>query len=810
MTAAVPLVGSSLPRVDGVAKVTGATRYVDDLPFSGLHGATVRTPIARGRLKSICFLDGPDWREFVIVTSRDVPRFARSIHAPDASHGAMDAEAPADVDLNIVQLIVRDQPYLVRDEFRHKHEAVVLLAHPDRDMVRWAATRVQLECEALPAVLDYREAPEPGQIQHGNDNVLKHYDLTKGLGEDAAALDALFGSADHVVEGVYETGAQEQAYIEPQGMVAEVTLSAEDAARPGWPQALFHVRVEGSLQCPYYVHGALKHLLNLPDDHVQVVQAATGGAFGGKEDYPSVLAGHAVLLALKARQPIKMIYDRVEDMQATTKRHPAQTRIRTALSADGKLLALDAHIRMDGGAYVTLSPVVLSRGTIHIGGPYDIANVRVDARVMLSNTAPNGAFRGFGAPQTIFAMERHLDVCARRLGLDPAELRRRNLVQRGGILATGQVIDEPIALAQWMDQTLQALGYADKRKRHLEFNAEAQRVGSPIRRGVGLSTFMHGCGFTGSGEVFLGSRVKVRATTDGHVEVCTANTEMGQGAETIFTSVAADALGLCAADVRVARPDTAQVPNSGPTVASRTSMVVGHLVAKACDDLVRRLEEAGHFGSTVPGAGAQPVSRQSDGRGRRWPAQALRAALRAGAGTEGWSLYEPPPGVVWDDQTYRGVAYGTYAWACYAAEVEVDTTTYEVRVLDFVAGQEIGRVLSPTLASGQIAGGVVQGIGWALLEEVVRDAQGGMANANLTGYVIPTMADVPKIRVLFQEQPYGYGPFGAKGIGELPMDGPAPAVINALAMALDLEVSTVPATPERLLALALRQERGAP
>ena len=810
-------VGSSVVRTDGRAKVIGETRYVDDLPFQGLYGATVRAPVARGRIKSIRFGDGPDWREFVIVTARDVPRFGKNIHGPDTSHGTTDEEDSAVRDQNIVKLIAEDQPYLVRDEIRHKHEAIVLIAHPDKDIVRWAATKVHIEVEALPSVLDYRLPPTAEQIQYGTDNVFKQYDLRKGAGEDDAALAEVFANAAHLVQGVYESGAQEQAYIEPQGMIAEVTLDPADENLAGWPKLPFRVRIEGSMQCPYYVHAAIKHLLNLPDESVQIVQAATGGGFGGKEDYPSVIAGHAVLLAMKSRKAVKIVYDRVEDMQSTTKRHPCQTKLRTALDADGKLLAMYAEVLMDGGAYVTLSPVVLSRGTIHAAGPYEIAHVRVDSKCMLSNTAPNGAFRGFGAPQTIYAMERHLDVCAERLGLDPAELRRRNLVRRGGTLATGQVIDEPIDLPAWMDEALAAIDYHQKRKDHTQFNADQERRGLPLRRGVGLATFMHGCGFTGSGEVNLASRVQVRANEQGQIEVLTANTEIGQGAETIFAQVAAQTTGLEVADIHVAQPDTAIVPNSGPTVASRSSMVVGHLIARACDDLIRRMEAAGYLKDAVASQAGQRVSVQSEGRGQRYESADLRRALvqvakaaqgrepGAVAAAQGWSLYEPPPGVIWDDKTYKGVAYGTYAWACYVADVEVDTTTFEVKVRDFVALQEIGKVLHPVLAKGQIAGGVVQALGWALLEEVVLDKEGGMANANLTTYVLPTMADVPAIRVLFKEQPYGYGPFGAKGIGELPMDGPAPAVANAVSMALGRQVASIPCTPERLMKLALTQ-----
>ena len=803
-----PHIGKNPDRTDGPAKVAGKTLYVDDLPFDGWYGATVRTPIARGRVTAVRFGQGPDWRQFVIVTAKDVPAAVVSVHAPDTSHGPSESGAASTLDLNIVQLIERDQPYLVRDHFRHKHEAVVLLAHPDREVVAWAAKQVTVVCEPAPAIFDHRIDAAADQVQHQTDNVLKSLTLRKGAGEDQTELEGVFASAAQVVAGVYDTGAQEQAYIEPQGVIAQVWLDAHDEMHGSWPKKPFRVRVQGSLQCPFYVHTAIKHLCNLPDEAVEIAQTATGGGFGGKEDYPSIIAGHAVLLALKVRKPVKLIYDRVEDMQATTKRHPCTTWLRTALDKDGKLLAFDAKVRMDGGAYVTLSPVVLSRGTIHAAGPNEIPHVRIDAKVMLTNTAPNGAFRGFGAPQTIFAMERHLDVCAVQLGLDPAELRRRNLVRRGGTLATGQRIDEPVDLHRWQQRALDAIDWDRKRIDYHKFNQDQAALGLPLRKGVGLATFMHGCGFTGSGEVNLASRCKVRVGSDGLLEVCTANTEIGQGAETIFAQVAAQTLGLELHDIRVVQPDTAQVPNSGPTVASRTAMVVGHLVAKACDDLVTNLETAG----LLQGAARRDVaplapSLQTSGRGAYWQAAALRQAMRASLGhpqpvREGWSLYEPPPGVVWDDRAYKGVAYGTYGWAVYVADVQVDTTTMQVQVVDFVALQEIGRVLHPVLATGQIAGGVVQALGWALLEEVSLDSDGGMKNANLTSYVLPTMADVPTIRVLFEEQPYGYGPFGAKGIGELPMDGPGPAVANALAMALSCGVPAIPATPEKLLSWA--------
>jgi CO/xanthine dehydrogenase Mo-binding subunit len=431
---------------------------------------------------------------------------------------------------------------------------------------------------------------------------------------------------------------------------------------------------------------------------------------------------------------------------------------------------------MGGGAYVTLSPVVLSRGIIHAAGPYACDHVRIDGRAMFTNAVPFGAFRGFGAPQTHFANERHMDRIAARLGLDPAELRRRNLLRDAESTATGQVIRDGTDRRAVLEHALTLADYDNKRAAHVRHNVSS----TATRRGIGVATFHHGAGFTGSGEVMLASRLDVAGLADGSIEIRSANIEMGQGTLTVFTALAAQRLGLDPVHIRIAEADTARVPNSGPTVASRTAMVVGRLVERACDDLRHRLDVAEATGDAV------------------------RRALRGwhekhpGAELVGQAQYEPPPGVVWDDDHYRGDAYGTFGWGAYVAEVEVDLRTYETRVIDFVAVQDVGQVLHDVLARGQVQGGVAQAIGWALLEDC-RWKDGAMVNAQLTNYLIPTSDDLPRIRVAFLETPYVYGAQGAKGLGELPMDGPAPAIVNAVAAATGADPCVIPLTPERLM-----------
>jgi len=442
---------------------------------------------------------------------------------------------------------------------------------------------------------------------------------------------------------------------------------------------------------------------------------------------------------------------------------------------------------IDGGAYATLSSVVLSRGTIHATGPYFCPNVRVRGRAVATNAPPHGAFRGFGAPQSIFAVERHLNQVARAVSLTPEELRRRNFIRQGQTTASGQMIHENVNFDALLDRAFRESDYYAKRERFAHENA-----GATTKRGIGFSAFMHGAGFTGSGEVYLASVVELEATPEGTVRVLTANTEIGQGTNTIFAQIVSDALGISIDRVEIARPDTAAVPNSGPTVASRTTMVVGKLVEEAALELKRILLQSGLLcDACTEDEFVRACRRYIETRG----------PLRARA------QYEPPPGLFWDDKTYRGDAYGTYAWAVYVAEVAVDTVTYETRVTDFVAVQEVGKVIHPVLAAGQIEGGVAQAIGLALYENVVwRD--GRMANGQMTNYIMPTAMEVPPIRVFFEEQPYPFGPHGAKGIGELPMDGPAPAIVNAIENATGISLREIPATPEALME-AMNQEAGA-
>jgi CO/xanthine dehydrogenase Mo-binding subunit len=730
------IVGKSVPRKEGRDKVTGRSQYVDDMVLPNmLFGATVRSQIPRGRIRKITFGPGIAWDEFVIASAKDIPG------------------------KNCISLIGDDQPCLASEFVNHPEEPILVLAHPDRHLLPKAVEAVSIEYDPLPAIFAIEESERRSEIVWGEDNIFKTYLIEKG------EVDGIWEKADYIVEGEYTTGAQEQLYIENNGMIA-----AFDAAQG--------ITVWGSLQCPYYVHKALIALCNLPAEKVRVVQMETGGAFGGKEEYPSMIAAHAALLAIKSGKPVKIIYDRMEDMAATTKRHPSRTRHRTAVSKDGNILGGEIDFTIDGGAYLTLSPVVLSRGAIHAGGPYYWPSVRIRAKAVATNAPPHGAFRGFGAPQSLFAMERHMDRIAQEVGLSPIEIRRRNFLQRGQTTTTEQVVREPINLGKLLDRALEVSDYHSKKQRF----ANENQLGT-IRKGMGVAAFLHGAGFTGSGERNLRSVVGVEGCADGSVRVLVSSTEFGQGTNTVLSQIAAEALALPYENVSVARPDTLEVPNSGPTVASRTAMIVGKLVQSAALGIKQTLISSG-------------LLRED------YSADEFRAVCQRYVAAHGqfrcWSRYEAPKDIFWDDEKYRGEAYAAFAWAVYVVEVTVDLTAYSVSVDDFVALQEVGKVLHPLLARGQIIGGVAQGIGFSLYEKVAWN-NGRMQNSQMTNYIMPTSSDVPPIRVFFEELGNVYGAYGAKGIGELPMDGPAPAIVNAVEDALGVRFDSVPLVPEDIM-----------
>jgi len=741
---ATPTLGRAVPaplRREGPEKLTGEAKYTDDLVFPGAwYGATIRSTEAHARL--LGFEQDPDfdWSKVVVMTAADIPGD------------------------NVVSVIIDDMPALVADEIEHVSQALALLAAPDKETLREAKKRIEPRTEPLPPVFDPLES----------DHQFAAYEISKGEPE------AAFAEATIIVQGEYRVGHQEQLYIENQAMIAE-------------PRPDGGVTITGSLQCPYYVHSALKRALGLTDEQAVITQAETGGGFGGKEDYPSTVAVHAALLAQRVGKPVRMIYDRHEDIASTTKRHPAIVRYRSGISADGRLIAQDIEIVMDGGAYCTLSPVVLSRGVLHAGGPYECDNVHIKGRSMATNTPPNGAFRGFGAPQVGFAHEMQLARIADELDASPATLRERWAYREGGTTPSGQVLRESVAALDVLREATGAADYSSvleisRQTRAVRwgqaaeagagFNSTRVRTAS----GIGIALGWHGAGFTGRGEVMMGSTAGVELGADGVIRLLIANTEIGQGTNTVMPMIVAEVLGVDPSEVELAPVDTSIVPNSGPTVASRTVMVVGGLVSKAAARLRALVEE--RSGGTF--------------------ADVYRADAAAHGATRMDQDYESEVEVEFDDESHTGDAYPAFGWACAVAVVDVDLDTGEVRVRSVVSADDIGRVIHPLLAEGQVEGGTLQSVGYGTIEEM-KLSDGRYLNDRLSTYIIPTSMDAPEITAILVEAPFSGSPHGAKGVGELPMNVAAPAVVDAIHDAVGVWITDLPATAEKILA-ALESE----
>jgi CO/xanthine dehydrogenase Mo-binding subunit len=747
-------VGKLPRRLDGAAKVDGSALYVDDLPHEGWHGVTVRSPHPCARILTIESGEAAALPNTVVITAAD-------IRGP-----------------NVVKLIEEDWPVLAADRVDYVAQAVALVASDTLENARRAAELVTVTYDVETPVLNLDDA----LANDAGPKVLARCDVNHGAVDDA------WEEADVIVEGIYETGHQEHIYIETNGMIGAVH---DDGT----------IEVQGSMQCPYYIHKALTHIFGLPDEKIRVHQSVTGGGFGGKEDFPDMIAAHVALLAQACGHPVKMIYERQEDIVATTKRHPSRVWHKTGLKKDGTLVAMDIGVVLDAGAYVTLSPVVLSRAVLHAAGAYVCPNVRIRGRALATNTAPNGAFRGFGAPQSLYAVERQIDKAARALGMDPLSIRRKNAYKLGDVTPTGQRLEESVSAHICLDAVAKRSKFLEKWKAFEAKRSERADDGSPWG-GIGLSLFWHGAGFTGNGERRMLAEASLRLLADGAVQVLAASTDIGQGTETIFPQIVAEMSGIPQERIRCHVPDTAEVPDSGPTVASRTVMVVGGVLSSAARSLQKALCD---FVAAEEGVDPSEVRLQgglfsgANGRELCGYSEIARRYVEKHGVCEFLGKFEPgSDDAGFDESTYRGDAYSAYGWGCDVVEVEVDPDTFSVRPTKVTVACDVGKAIHPILCRGQIEGGTLQAVAYGYLEEMkMRD--GHYLNDRLTNYIIPTSQDAPEFETIIVENPTKGGPFGAKGVGELPMDGGAPAVVAAIENATGFELPDIPATPERIM-----------
>ena len=754
------LIGTGMHRVDAAGKVSGETRYLNDMPLKGiLHGVVVRSPVPRGILKAVEPDPAYNWTGITVATAKDIPGE------------------------NVVHMHDRTMPLLaeVGAEVRYRGEPVAVVAAKTLAQASAAAAHIRVEVDPLPPLLTLAEAVAVFKSTPDKFDSMKSQDIVKG---DIAKG---FAEADDILEGEYEAGHQEQLYLENQGVVV-------------YPQKDGSIFADGSLQCPYFPVHELNDPLQLPPEKIRVRQTPIGGAFGGKEEYPTMLIGYAALPALKSGKPVKITYERNEDILFTPKRHPVWVRYKTGFKKDGTLTAIECDYILDGGAYLTISDVVMFRGILHCALAYRCDNVVIRGKVARTHSMPCGAFRGFGAPHAIWGIESHIDAVAAHLGRAPHEYRQQIHIRPGDSTPTGQILSAENGSTTCLKQALQRADFARKWRQSSQGKL---RKGQQKLYGVGLAFLGHGSAFTGDGEAKFKAKGRVELATLANgkpgVNIRVSSTEMGQGVHTIFTQIAADALSLAPEHIRFPLADTAFVPNSGPTVASRTTMVVGNVVYRAAQDLKQQIEAfaAQHF---FRGAAATLKDSQLVAKGARPVpfAKVAQAMLKEIGGASGSFQFNLPDSIRWDQTTFKGDSYPGYSWMANIAEVEIDPLTYELAVTRVTAVIDIGRVINPVTAGGQVEGGLTQALGYAVMEKMGTGKNGLYDAARLQTYIIPTALDTPEFDIHFVEYPYTFAPPGAKGVGELPMDGLAPAIANAVAAATGRRLRQIPITPEAI------------
>lgn len=682
---------------DHETKITGRALYVDDHVIDGmLYGRLLRSAKARARISAI--------------------------HLPVLPEGYFVVDRNDITGTNQVHIVQDDTPVYAADRVEYVGDPILMVVGPELTEVERIRNDIVIVYEELAAVLDMQKS----------DTIFFHYNYEKGNIEQALA------EADSVFVETFQTGYQEQAYLETQGMIA-------------YPHD-GRMTVRGSMQCPYYVHGAVAKALGYAGKDVQVIQDVTGGGFGGKEAYPSILACQVAVAAKKANKPVKVVFERREDMEFTSKRHPSISTYKVAVK-NGEITGMDIDVTYNSGAYTTLTPVVLQRGLISSSGVYRIDNLRVTGRAVKTNTVPCGAFRGFGAPQTFFAVEMMMGHVARKLGIEALELKERYMVKQGDATSTSGKYHFHVPLPEMVDRMDELTGYRSKRKQY-------QQQTGRYRKGIGLSMFFHGCGFTGSGERDLIKAVaRIRKNTDETVEILTSNTDMGQGLKTTFCKIVADTLGIPYEQVYIDNPDTDLVPDSGPTAASRSLMVVGGLLQKAA----RRLKDDWRPGEE------QLIEER---------------------------FVEPDFIIPFSLDKFKGDAYPTYSWAVNVIEVEVDTLTAAAKVVGAWGIFDVGVPIDMNIIQGQMQGGFLQGIGYASMEQMDYNEKGMIRNNSFSDYIIPTAVDIPNLVTEIMNNPYTDGPYGAKGAGELPTVGAAPAYVEAMENALGANFTKIPITAE--------------
>ncbi|MCR4428205.1 MAG: xanthine dehydrogenase family protein molybdopterin-binding subunit [Caldiserica bacterium] len=752
-------------RVDSIPKVTGKEKYAADYSFPGmLYGKVLRAKHPHARIKSIDIQEARKLEGVhAVLTAQDIPGSKK------------------------IGAVIEDQDVLSWEKVRFLGDGIALVAADSPEIAEKALELIHVEYEPLPGVFDLLEALKPGApLVHPErgDNIVVHHKVRKGDVQEG------FASSDLIIEREYRTQFVEHSYIEPEACIA---IPSPD---------LNGVQVLGSIQNPFSTRKMVARALNLELNRVQITQTTLGGSFGGKDEVMYIMASRAALLALKTGRPVKMVNSREESFIESYKRHPYVMRYKAGVSREGRIKAMEIYIVADSGAYASQSPFVTWRSTVQATGPYEIPHVKTDVLAVYTNNTYTGAMRGFGSPQVVFAAESFMDEIAWELKLDPAELRRRNIFRQGSITATGQRLDgHTVSLEEVMDKALSRIGYPGK---------EMEESDGPLKKGIGFAISFRGCSLGAEGLDYANAIVSAQA--DGSLYISTGVSDNGGGLKTVLSQIASEELGVPISKITVNVVDTAFVPDGGPAVASRSTIMGGNATRNAAIALRERFKEALSSLWDVPaqeiGVGEGRFFSLKDPKLTLEFSRVVEEALRRGIAPSAFGTYVAPQ-VSWDEELGQGDAYFTYVYACQAAEVEVDLETGKVKVIRVSAAHDLGKAINLKTAEGQIFGGVAMGLGYGLLEEV-EIQNGHTRTTNFDTYLLPTSCDVPQIDPIIVENPDPYGPYGAKSLGEPTNELLAAAIANAVFRACGRRIRELPLTPERvLLGRSLKEKRGA-
>ena len=758
-------VGKVSQRWDAVAKVTGKALFTADFLkyYKNLvYVYSVRTKYAHAVIRKLDISEAAKYPGVLkVLTAKDIPG------------------------INDVGYVLPDQPLLADRKTRYIGDILALVVAEDYLAAVEAADRIYVEYEPLPVirdplqVVDLRTLKEKEHIlvhdERGSDIVARHR-IRQGNAEKGME------EADVVIENEYRTQFAEHAYLEPEAAIAV-------------PEVDGGVTVIATAQCPFEVRRAVARVLGINQSKVRVIVPAVGGGFGGKEDIANEVGAKAALAAYHTGRSAVAIHTREESIIGHSKRHPMIAWYRHGAKRDGTLVAVEANIIFDTGAYASLGPFVAWRATVHSVGPYRVPNARIDTVAVYTNNVYAGAFRGFGGPQVTFAVERQIDILAEELGIDPVELRLKNILKVGDRTVHGQLLTEShgVGLEEALRKVVKAADWYRKRR-------ELRKQKGIIRRGIGIALSWHGNSIGAEGADY--SAVAIIINSDGSVIFRTGLMDMGQGSVWGLVLIAAEVLGVPPKFFKVEYPDTSAVPDSGPTVASRTTVMGGAATLDAAYRLRKKLNKvASRILKCPPDSiviNAPNVYCRDDPSKKITWSELIEQSLWLGVPLQEFGFYRAPQ-AEWDEETGHGAPYMTYTFCAVIAEVSVDLETGGIRVDRIVTAYDIGKVINRTGAELQAEGGAIQGLGYALMEEVIHDEHCRVRNANLSTYYIPTLKDAPnEVVCIWVESNYRRGPFGAKGLGEPSINAIAPAIVNAVCHATGLRFNSIPLTPEKV------------